>query len=402
MYTAMELPEAKAVVKTWLPPEEIEAGAMEQIANAARHPEVADTVAIMPDCHVGFGVTIGSVFPTVNAVLPNAVGVDIGCGMCALETGIAYDPERMDRAFWRQWSGQVARNIPTGFGMHKSPQALGELDRKLKAESLQHFVRERATVQLGTLGGGNHFLEAQVDERGVLWLMVHSGSRNTGLQIANHYNELAIDVTVRRSLPVGKDLASLPLDDQLGQDYVHDMQWATDFALASRRQMIGRMHEELLRALRQAGIADEGEPAELINIHHNFAALEEHGGREVMVHRKGATSAYAGQIGIIPGSMGTSSYIVRGRGNEHSLKSCSHGAGRRLGRNAARKTITEAEFVASLAGTHSKPSRSYLDEAPGAYKDIDTVIGRQADLIEIVHTLRPLITLKGDSRAKED
>jgi tRNA-splicing ligase RtcB (3'-phosphate/5'-hydroxy nucleic acid ligase) len=403
MYTLIETPELRAPIKTWLPPDEIEAGAMEQLVNTASHPEIGSHVAVMPDCHVGYGVTIGSVVPTVNAVIPNAVGVDIGCGIHAIQTGIPFDHEQMGQRFWREWSGQVAREIPTGFSWHKAPQKLGALDRKLRATSLQHLLREKAAVQLGTLGGGNHFLEAQVDQDGGIWLMVHSGSRNTGLQIANHYNHKAIVATERRRLLVGKDLASLPLDDQSAQDYIEDMAWATDFAFASREQMGQKMLRALYRVLdthRIPHVSPDDLPS--INIHHNFAQVEEHGGTPVMVHRKGATSAFAGQLGIIPGSMGSTTYIVRGLGNEESFRSCSHGAGRRMGRKAAKRAITPAEFAASLDGTYSKASMSYVDEAPAAYKDVDVVIGRQTDLVEVMHTLRPIMTVKGDSRAKED
>jgi len=403
MYTVIDNPDLRAPIKSWLPPEEIEPGAMEQLVNTASHPEIGSHVAVMPDCHVGYGVTIGSVVPTVNAVIPNAVGVDIGCGIHAIQTGIPLDRGRMDQRFWRDWAGQVSRDVPTGFSWHKTPQDLGALDRPLRASSLQHLIREKAAVQLGTLGGGNHFLEAQVDEDGEIWLMVHSGSRNTGLQIANYYNRKAIAVTERRRLAVGKDLASLPLDDRTAQDYIADMAWATDFALASREQMGRRMLHALYRVLERQGIAYDAPEAPLsINIHHNFAQLEEHGGRQVMVHRKGATSAFDGQLGIIPGSMGSKSYIVCGLGNDESFRSCSHGAGRRMGRKAAKKAISAADFAASLDGTYSKASMSYVDEAPAAYKDVDVVIGRQADLVEVVHTLRPIMTVKGDSRAKED
>lgn len=361
----------------------------------------------MPDTHVGYGVTIGCVFPTVKAIIPNAVGVDIGCGMCAINTGIQYHRERMDKTFWRAWSVNVARNVPTGFTWHKDAQVLGALDRSLRATELQPLVTEKAALQLGTLGGGNHFLEAQVDEAGYIWLMVHSGSRHTGLRIANYYHQKAIDITHKRALAVGDDLSSLPLDDQLGQDYLHDMAWATDFALGSRRKMLLEMHYALAQScealdFRIRPSASAGRIEDFINIHHNFAALEEHAGQQVMVHRKGATSAFEGQLGIIPSSMGSASYIVRGKGNQESLKSCSHGAGRRMGRKAAQREITEAAFAASLDGTYSKPSMTYVDEAPGAYKSIETVIARQADLVDIVHTLKPIITVKGDSRAKED
>ena len=345
----------KAPVKLWLPLDEVEPGALDQLRNAARHPEVTPRVAVMPDCHIGYGVTIGCVLPTSESVIPNAVGVDIGCGMCALDTGVAYDRGRMDRGFWRAWAGQVVRDVPNGFKSHARPQDLGELDRPLRAASLQPLVHDKAAVQLGTLGGGNHFMEAQVAEDGTIWLMVHSGSRHTGLRIADFYNQKAIESTERRTLPVRNDLASLRTDEPDGDDYLQDMQWAADFALASRRQMMTRMAAALAKALGKA--LDDDAFVDLpddrfINIHHNFAKVEVVDGEEVVVHRKGATSAYAGELGIIPGSMGANSYIVRGLGNPDSLQSCSHGAGRRMGRNVAKQTISEADFVKSLEGTY--------------------------------------------------
>jgi tRNA-splicing ligase RtcB len=393
-------PGFRAPLKLWLPLDEVEPAALEQLRNAARHPEVAGRVAVMPDCHPGYGVAIGCVFPTAGSVLPNAVGVDIGCGMCAVSTGTRYDRERMDKRFWRAWAGDVVRGVPTGFSGHKKARDLGELDRPLKARKIQPLLKDKAAFQLGTLGGGNHFMEAQADEDGYLWLMVHSGSRHTGLRIAGYYNDLAMGTTRKRGVGAGDDLASLPLDHQSGQDYLADMAWATDFALENRKRMVERMVEALDRL---APTDDrDADRALFVNVHHNFARLEEVDGREAMVHRKGATSAYEGQLGIIPGSMGSPSYIVRGKGNEEGLRSCSHGAGRRMGRNAAKKAISEAAFAASLDGTYSEPSLRYVDEAPGAYKDIETVIARQSDLVEVVHALEPIITIKGDSRAKED
>lgn len=397
-------PGFNAPIKTWLPIEEIESGALEQLYNAAKHPEVGPVVAAMPDTHVGYGISIGAIVPLLGSVSPNMVGVDQGCGIVAYSTGIKYDRERMDKNFWRAWSGDVARNVPTGFSWHKDPQNLGDLDRPLRATELQRLLQDKAALQLGTLGGGNHFLEAQYDEDGYIWFMVHSGSRHTGLRLANYYQQKAVEITHKRSLAVGDDLATIPLDDQLGQDFLHDLAWSTDFALENRRRMVNQLVESFDRALKAPGLSVDADHRRctFINIHHNFAALEEHAGQQVMVHRKGATQAFAGQSGIIPGSMGSASYIVRGKGNEESLKSCSHGAGRRMGRKAAQREITEADFAASLDGTYSKPSMTYVDEAPLAYKDISVVIGRQADLVEIVHTLKPIITVKGDSRAKED
>src|SRR5690606_11247832 len=332
MVVVIETPETGVPIRSWLPREEIEKGAWEQLVNVSNHPEIGSHVAVMPDCHVGYGVPIGCVAPTIGSVIPNAVGVDIGCGLHAIQTGIAYDRERMDQRFWREWASHVAREVPTGFASHKAPQKLGPLDRKLRATDLQRLLKEKAAFQLGTLGGGNHFLEAQVDEVGEIWLMVHSGSRNTGLRIANHYNGLAVDLTTRRRLVVGKDLASLPLDHEWGQDYLHDMQWATDFALANRKEMGQKLLRWLWRTMEAHRMpVTHDAPLQVINIHHNFARLEEHGGQQVMVHRKGATSAAKGEMGVIPGSMGTPSFIVRGLGNPDSFESCSHGAGRVMG-----------------------------------------------------------------------
>ena len=391
-----------AEIRTWLPEAEIEPGAMTQIRQTAEHPEAGEAIAIMPDCHVGFGVTIGCVFPTVNAVVPNAVGVDIGCGMCAVDTGIVWDRRRFDQKFWRAWTGAVQREVPTGFATHKSAKDLGVLDRPLRATQLQSVLRDRASRQIGTLGGGNHFLEAQVDERDHVWLMVHSGSRHTGLRIAREYHKVAVATSNARGLRVNSALASLPLDDQTGQDYLADMAWATDFALKNRMRMMRAMIDALAGSVDRLGIALEIPDCDIINIHHNFARIEEHGGIDLVVHRKGATAAELSQVGIIPGSMGSPSYIVRGKGNALSFNSCSHGAGRRMSRSRAKVAITSSAFEASLKGTFSKPSMSYVDEAPGAYKDIDTVISRQLDLVDIAHTLQPIITIKGDSKAKDD
>jgi tRNA-splicing ligase RtcB len=393
----IEEPGFNAPIKTWLPPGEIEESALAQLRNAARHPQVGSHIAVMPDCHVGYGVTIGCVLPTVDAVLPTAVGVDIACGVCAVPTGFQLHGKKHDARFWGIWADKVRRGVPTGFATHTERQRWEGFQFTFKAPGLQSLMRDKAAFQLGTLGGGNHFLEAQVDETGEVWLMVHSGSRHTGLRIAEHYTKLAEAISAKRGENVPKDLASLPLEDETAQSYLHDMEWATAFALESRYRMV----EAMLEALKLDAGEIGGREA-IINIHHNFARVEEHGEETVVVHRKGATSARNGEIGIIPGSMGTPSYIVRGLGNPESFSSCSHGAGRRMGRNQAKRAIDEARLKASLAGTFTRPSMSFVDEAPGAYKDVTRVIAQQSDLVEIVHTLRPLITVKGDSRAKDD
>lgn len=397
MFQTIKAPDLKAPIKTWLQIHEIESGARDQLENAARHPDVGPHVAVMPDCHVGFGVTIGCVFPTIDAILPTAVGVDIACGMCAVPTGRTFDRVTMDARFWQEWAGKVRGSIPTGFGTHRKQQRWSGFDIRLRAKQLQALIGEKAEIQLGTLGGGNHFLEAQVDEDDQVWLMVHSGSRHTGLRIADFYTERSKEITARRGLKVPRELWPLPLDDQVGQDYLHDMEWATRFALESRYRML----EGMLEAFGMDP-AEAGGRAAFINIHHNFARIEEHFGQRLVVHRKGATSAQEGEIGIIPGSMGAPSFIVRGKGSAESFASCSHGAGRVMGRKQAKRTLDEAALREALAGTFTRPSRGFIDEAPQVYKDVTQVIARQADLVDVVHTLKPIVTVKGDSKAKDD
>jgi tRNA-splicing ligase RtcB (3'-phosphate/5'-hydroxy nucleic acid ligase) len=397
MYTVIESSDQRVPIKSWLPPSQIEPGALEQLKNAANHPDVGPHISVMPDCHVGQGVTIGCVLPAPHAMLPTAVGVDIGCGMCAVPTGIKFHPKKMDVGFWKKWGNSIQRSVPTGFFAHKQPQKWDGLDIRLCAQPLQQLVRQKAAIQLGTLGGGNHFLEAQTDETGQIWFMVHSGSRHTGLRIAAHYTDLAKALTELRGLKVPPALWSLPLDEQIAQDYAHDMEWATDFALESRYRIL----EAMLEAF-GLGLEDVGGREAIINIHHNFARVEEHQGQRLVVHRKGATSAQPGEMGIIPGSMGAPSYIVRGLGNEDSFTSCSHGAGRRMSRTQAKNTIREEDLKTALKGTFTPSSKGVLDEAPQAYKDVTKVIAMQTDLIDIVHTLRPIMTIKGDSKARDD
>jgi tRNA-splicing ligase RtcB len=341
----------------------------------------------MPDVHVGKGAVVGAVVATEGCVVPNIVGVDIGCGMSAVCTGIKFE-KSMDKTFWRMWKSKVDRQVPTGFAAFRTVQDWEGFDSKLCAESLQELVDKKAVYQLGTLGGGNHFLEAQVDEKGYLWFMVHSGSRHIGLRIAVYYNEQAQRLNKKMNASLPPDLWFLPLSHELGQAYLKDMEWASRFALENRWRML---EKAVLAFGAKIDVREKG-----INIHHNFARIEQHFGRKVVVHRKGATSAKAGEIGIIPGSMGTKSYIVKGLGNEEAYSSCSHGAGRRMSRNEARKTITEADFAESLKFTFTRPSIKIIDEAPAAYKDIDMVIKNQKDLVEVVHVLTPIISVKGE------
>lgn len=388
----------KRIAKVWVDDlGKVEEQAVNQIKTMLQLRPLFNHIAIMPDTHLGKGAVVGGVVALKNAVCPNIVGVDIGCGMSAYRTSVKLNDE-MGKDFWRAWKSIVDRSVPTGFHSHKERQqtTIGsvELQIELKAKELQKFMDEKVPYQVGTLGGGNHFLEAQVDEEGYIWFMVHSGSRHTGLQIAEYYNKKAKELNTKYFTDTPTDLWFLPLDEQYGQDYLYDMNWAIGFALESRWRML----EEMVRALDKLLDIQETQNVRKsgINIHHNFAGIEHHFGHDVVVHRKGATQARDGQIGIIPGSMGTSSYIVSGKGNADSFASCSHGAGRTMSRTQARKQFTSEDIRKSLEGTYTKPSEKHLDEIPMAYKNIDDVIDAQRDLIAVAHTLKPIITIKGE------
>jgi len=386
-------------------PEMVDDKAIEQIRSMLQSPNLFGHIAVMPDVHWGMGASIGSVMALEEAVTPNCVGVDIGCGMAAHPLGMRYASELKERGFWREWLGKVKREIPTGFSCHNAHSDrmnLLKLSARLERgdaagiESLKcstsipsakkfDSLSEMALRQQGTMGGGNHFIEIQRDQDDNLWIMVHSGSRNIGFQIANHYAKLAMVENARLGQESAPHLNWLSLAEPSGQAYMHDMQWAVDYALLNRKEML---------KVAMAALDVQFEHEKLINIPHNYAAREEHFGKEVVVHRKGATSARVGELGIIPGSMGTPSYIVRGLGNEESYSSCSHGAGRSMGRKAARRALDTNKFANAISHTFTKPSEGYLDEAPQAYKNIDLVVGAQDELVEVVHKLEPIITLK--------
>jgi tRNA-splicing ligase RtcB len=383
----------------------VEEQALSQIASMLRTPHLFEHIAVMPDVHWGMGCTVGAVMALDGAVIPNCVGVDIGCGMATYPLGLRFAGELRERPFWRQWLGGVMRAVPTGFEcqpqhcprVEQLALLLGaELGQRRAEETLRcgkaivparkfKTLSEMVLRQLGTLGGGNHFLEIQRDEDGALWLMVHSGSRNVGLKIAGHYAAQAKALSAKLGQQAPIDLHGLPLEMQEGRDYLHDMQWAVDYALLNRKEML----RAALGALKL-----EFDEARMINIPHNYAAVERHFGKDVVVHRKGATSARVDELGIIPGSMGTPSYIVRGLGNPEAYNSCSHGAGRAMGRKAARRTLTGGDFAQALKATYSTPHESYIDEAPQAYKNIDLVLSAQDELVSVVRKLTPVITLK--------
>lgn len=397
-------PELNLDIASWCP--DIEPSAMEQAINLANHPVITH-VALMPDSHFGFGVPIGSVIACKNAVIPNAVGVDIGCGMSAVKTNIIADA--ITKPMLRSIINTVKACVPMGEGhAHKDPQEWHGFNSLYYDESINKSL-ELAKKNLGTLGGGNHFIELQKDENGFLWIMLHSGSRNIGHKIATHYHKIAIDFNRlwHSNIPC-EDLAFLPINSLYGEDYINDMNFALDYAKESRHRMMECTKKIIDNELKGACGTIYFDKA--INIHHNYAALENHMGKNRWVHRKGATSAREGEIGIIPGSMGTSSYIVKGRGDLMSLTSCSHGAGRTMSRTDASKTLSREECDESMEGIvwdgfkrwkgRGKKKKAGapkydLSEAPGAYKDIDSVMENQKDLVEIVHKLEPIAVLKG-------
>jgi len=391
----------KLPIKMWL--EEIEDGALEQAKNLANLPFAFKHIAIMPDSHQGYGMPIGGVLATDGVVVPNAVGVDIGCGMCAVKTSLT----DIDKETLKKLMGEIRKVVPVGFSHHKEMQDF-ELMPDTNGISLKDFYPiiysqyDSALKQLGTLGGGNHFIEIQKGSDGHIWIMIHSGSRNLGKQVADYYNNVAKELNnMWFSLVDPKlDLAFLPIYSEEGKNYIREMNYCVEFALANRKLMMDRI-KKIFETVHLSGsfrgnIVITFEP--MINIAHNYARMENHFGQNVMVHRKGATSARKGEIGIIPGSQGTKSYIVRGLGNKESFESCSHGAGRKMGRkDAERRLNLEAEIkllddqgiLHGIRGVHD------LDEAPGAYKDIDVVMENQKDLVEILVELTPLAVIKG-------
>ena len=398
-------------VKSWC--ENCEEGAVKQAANLAKHPVVFHHVALMPDAHQGYGTPIGGVIATDSAVIPAAVGVDIGCGMIATETDIP--AERFaDMAFRRAFQEKLKERIPVGEGVsHRETQNWEGFEEYTANNGMRSnlWPSKLDRMNLGTLGGGNHFIELQkstsLDGKGdpeggsKVWLMIHSGSRNLGKRIEEHYHKIANRLCTRFRVPLADpDLAFLPIEEADGHYYFTDMLFALRYAKENRRRMMEAMKETV------AEFVPEVNFLRTIDIHHNYAACEEHFGKKVFVHRKGATSAKLDEIGIIPGSMGTASYIVRGLGNPDSFMSCSHGAGRRMSRIAASTTLTVEECDQAMDGIVCERWHKYkgygkakgrldLSEAPQAYKDIESVIDAERDLIEPLVRLVPMASLKG-------
>ncbi len=378
----------KKPIKIWA--DEIEDGALQQAKNVANLPFIFKHIAIMADVHQGYGLPIGGVMATHGVVLPFCVGVDIGCGMIAAKTSIV----NVDIEQIKATMGKIREAIPVGFSHHEEAQEWSGFDDAPDIPVIQKEL-ESARKQIGTLGGGNHFIEIQQDQDDFIWLMVHSGSRHLGYEIAKVYHGVAQKMCERWYSDVpDKELSFFPIETQEAREYMEAMNYALDFAYENRRLMLNQAVACFEPVVGWDGFGTD----DYINIHHNYAAWENHFGKNVLVHRKGATLARENTTGIIPGSQGTKSYIVQGRGNPDSFMSCSHGAGRRMGRKQATRELVLKDEVARLDEqgiVHGIRTVKDLDEAPGAYKDIDIVMANQADLVEIVHELRPLGVVKG-------
>ena len=395
-------PQQGVPVKCWTRGVCFEAQARRQLLNVAQLPFVHSHVAAMPDVHYGIGATVGAVIPTLAAIIPAAVGVDIGCGMVAQRTSL--DASQLPDHLGDTRS-EIEASVPHGGGKggrigawDAVPKPVAEAWRKLErryldlAERYPKIRHKRAVEQLGTLGGGNHFIEVCLDEQDRVWVMLHSGSRGAGNRIGSHFIQLARREMQRHSIHLpDRDLAYLKEGSELFDDYVAAVEWAQEYARINRELMLAATLKALSRHLPPF----EVDPKQIINCHHNYVAREHHFGRDVLLTRKGAVKAGKGDLGIIPGSMGARSFIVRGKGNPDSFESCSHGAGRAMSRTAARKRFSLEDHARATAGVECRKDRGVIDETPAAYKPIDLVMQAQADLVDIVHELRQVVCVKG-------
>ncbi|MCL2316664.1 MAG: RtcB family protein [Actinomycetia bacterium] len=374
----------------------IEPDTLDQAARTARLPFVWPHVALMPDAHVGKGATVGSVIPTLGAVIPAAVGVDIGCGMMAVRTGLTVDELRDDLAGLRE---SIEATVPASLAQYNETitESAGRRIAALRAVAQERRFSPESydgywEYQLGSLGSGNHFIEVSRDRAGGVWLFLHSGSRGVGNRIASHHIKVAREVMERFWITLeDPDLAYLVTGTPEFDAYMRELHWAQDFARANREEMMERVI---------ACVADwMGRPPleiERINCHHNYTAVEMFGDRRVIVSRKGAIDAHQGVAGLIPGSMGSASYVVRGLGNRASIFSAPHGAGRAMSRAKARQRFTQDDLRTAMAGIEYRDAEELVDESPGAYKDVETVMQDSADLVEIVDELHQLVNVKGN------
>ncbi|MFC6885500.1 RtcB family protein [Actinomadura yumaensis] len=385
-------------IRMWTDPAEVEDVALEQLRNVSGLPWV-EGLAVMPDVHYGKGATVGSVIAMRDAVSPAAVGVDIGCGMTAVRSTLTVKDLPDDLAVIRH---KLEKAVPVGRGSHRNPvdpsalpglRERGWYDFWKEFEDLHPAVRGRlgrARSQMGTLGGGNHFLELCADDEGAVWLVLHSGSRNIGKELAEHHVEAARKLPHNQDLP-DRDLAVFLAGTVKMDEYRRDLFWAQEYARRNRAVMLALAQDVLTRRFGEK-LCRWGE---VISCHHNYVAEERYGGVELLVTRKGAIRAGRGDLGIIPGSMATGTYIVRGLGNETAFNSASHGAGRRMSRNKARKAFTLDDLEEQTRGVECRKDGGVLDEIPGAYKDLETVIEAQSDLVEVVAHLRQLVCVTG-------
>ena len=393
-------------VKMWVGDMEVEHAAQDQLRNMAKLPILAGHIAIMPDVHMGIGATVGSVIPTKAAIIPSAVGVDIGCGMIAIHTNLTSKdlPDSLARI-----RSDIEAAIPVGFNMHNDPVKLTKdglpgmalngrrdfLRRQFGELKINAVIGKQDLTKLwkqaGTLGGGNHFIELCLAEDDHVWVMLHSGSRNIGKLIGEAAINMAKELMEKNGVAIAdKNLAWLAEGSPEFDMYTEALEWAQRYAALNRDIMLHLTMKVLAKTFPDIrGIEDA------VNCHHNFAAREEHYGAQVWITRKGAVRARNGELGIIPGSMGARSFIVRGKGHEEAYCSCSHGAGRKMSRGAAKKLFNEADLAAQTAGVECRKDSGVVDEIPGAYKDIDQVMAAQAELVEIVHTLKQVLCVKG-------
>ncbi|MFF7128500.1 RtcB family protein [Streptomyces sp. NPDC016566] len=394
----VEMPGAKVPIRMWADPATVEDVALRQLQNVATLPWIRG-LAVMPDVHFGKGATVGSVIAMQGAVCPAAVGVDIGCGMSAVKTSLTANDLPGDLSRLRS---KIEQAIPVGRGMHDAPVEPGQFHGLATAgwgefwgrfagiaEAVK-FRHDRAVAQMGTLGGGNHFVEVCVDTSGSVWLMLHSGSRNIGKELAEHHIGVAQKLPHNQGL-VDRDLAVFVADTPQMAAYRNDLFWAQEYAKYNRALMMALLKDVVRKEFKKARPTFERE----ISCHHNYVAEERYEDMDLLVTRKGAIRAGSGDYGIIPGSMGTGSYIVKGLGNEHAFNSASHGAGRRMSRNAAKRRFSTKDLEDQTRGVECRKDSGVVDEIPGAYKSIDQVIDQQRDLVEVVAKLKQVVCVKG-------
>ncbi|MGM9383454.1 RtcB family protein [Streptomyces sp. NRRL F-5008] len=394
----VEMPGAKVPIRMWTDPASVEEGALQQLRNVAGLPWIKG-LAVMPDVHYGKGATVGSVIAMRGAVCPAAVGVDIGCGMSAVKTSLTANDLPGDLSRLRS---KIEQTIPVGRGLHDDPVDPGTLHgfgaggwddfwgRFDGVAGAVKFRQERATKQMGTLGSGNHFIEVCTDTTGSVWLMLHSGSRNIGKELADFHIGVARDLPHNQGL-VDRDLAVFIADTPQMAAYRNDLFWAQEYAKYNRSIMMALLKDVIRKEFRKARPSFEPE----ISAHHNYVAEERYDGMDLLVTRKGAIRAGSGEYGIIPGSMGTGSYIVKGLGNEKAFNSASHGAGRRMSRTAAKRRFSTKDLEEQTRGVECRKDSGVVDEIPGAYKPIEQVIDQQRDLVSVVAKLKQVVCVKG-------